>query len=72
MGWEGVSDKMVGVSNGKVLAFGGVEVQFPTFGPTGADVQGALKNVMAVTGGMNLPSSVCCQVIWQVIDVDYK
>ncbi len=29
MGREGVSDEMGGVSNGKVLAFGGVEVQLP-------------------------------------------
>ncbi len=39
MGREGVSDEMGGVTNGKVLAFGGVEVQLPTL------------NIMAVTGG---------------------
>ncbi len=38
MGKEGVSDEMVGVTNGKVLAFGGVEIQLPIFGPAGADV----------------------------------
>ncbi len=26
MGWKGVSDEMGGVTSGKVLAFGGVEV----------------------------------------------
>ncbi len=26
MGWEGVNDRMGGVANGEVLAFGGVEV----------------------------------------------
>ncbi len=39
MGREGVSDEMGGgVTNGKVLAFGGVEVQFPNFGPAGTAV----------------------------------
>ncbi len=33
MGREGISDEMRGVNNGKVLAFGGVEVQPPIFGP---------------------------------------
>ncbi len=33
MGREGISDGMGGVTNGKVLAFGGVEVQLPIFGP---------------------------------------
>ncbi len=42
MGPEGVSDEMGGVTNGKVLAFGGVEVQLPTL------------NIMAVTGGGRL------------------
>ncbi len=35
MGREFVSDEMGGVTNGKVLAFGGVEVQLPI---SGADV----------------------------------
>ncbi len=35
---EGVSDEMGGVTNGKVLAFGGVVVQLPISGQTGADV----------------------------------
>ncbi len=38
MGRKGVSDEMGGITNGKVLAFGGVEVQLPIAGPTGADV----------------------------------
>ncbi len=38
MGREGVSDKMGEVTNGKVLDFGGVEVQLPIFGPAGGDV----------------------------------
>ncbi len=41
MGREGVCDEMGGVTNGKVLAFGGVEVQLPIFGPAGADVKRA-------------------------------
>ncbi len=36
---------------GEVFAFGGVEVQLPIFGPTGAGVKGVLENTMAVTGG---------------------
>ncbi len=35
MGREG--DETGGVTNGTVLAFGGVEVQLPIFKPTGAD-----------------------------------
>ncbi len=38
MGREDVSDEMGGVTNGKMLAFGGVEVQLPISGPVGADV----------------------------------
>ncbi len=38
MGIEGVSDEMGGVTNGKVLAFGGVEVQLPISRPAGTDV----------------------------------
>ncbi len=37
-GTGGVSDEMKGVTNGKVLAFGRVEVQLPIFGPAGAAV----------------------------------
>ncbi len=44
----------MGVSNGKVLAFGGVEVQLPIFGPPSAAVQGVLENIMAVSGGDEL------------------
>ncbi len=59
MGREGVSDEMGGVSNGKVLTFGGVEVQLPTPGPAGADVKGVLENIMAVSwgGAVSLTSS---------------
>ncbi len=42
---------MGGVTNGEVLAIGGVEVQLPIFGPTGADDYGVLENIMAVSGG---------------------
>ncbi len=38
MGREGVSDEMGGATIGKVLALGGIEVQFPISGPAGADV----------------------------------
>ncbi len=40
MGLEGVSDEMGGggISNGKVLVFGGIEVQLPISGSVGADV----------------------------------
>ncbi len=51
MGREGVSDEMGGITNGKVLAFGGVEVQLPISGPAGADVGGVLENIMAISGG---------------------
>ncbi len=50
-GGLGVSDEMGGVTNGKVLAFGGVEVQLPIVGPAGAAVKGVLENIMAVSGG---------------------
>ncbi len=64
MGWEGVSDEMVGATSGKVLAFGGVEVQLPIFGPAGADVKGVLENMMAVSGGdefdvISIEAAVC-------------
>ncbi len=51
MGREVVTDEMGGVINGKVLAFGGVEVQLPISGPAGADVKGVLENIMAISGG---------------------
>ncbi len=38
MGREGVSDEMGGITNGKVLAFGGVEVQLLIVGLAGSDV----------------------------------
>ncbi len=41
---------MGGVTDGKVLAFGGVEVQLPIFGPDSAAVKGVLENIMAVSG----------------------
>ncbi len=43
--------KWGGVTNGKVLAFGGVGVQLPIFGPAGAAVKGVLENIVAVSGG---------------------
>ncbi len=42
---------MGGVTNGKVLAFGGVEVQLPVFGPDSAAVKGVLENIIVVSGG---------------------
>ncbi len=50
-GWEGVCEEMGRVTDGKVLAFGGVEVQLPIFGPDSAAVKGVLENIMAVSGG---------------------
>ncbi len=47
---EGVSDEMGGVTDGKVLAFGGAEVQFPIFRPDGAAFFGVLENIMAGLG----------------------
>ncbi len=38
LGQEGVSDEIEGVTNGKVLAFGGFEVQLPIPGPAGTGV----------------------------------
>ncbi len=49
MGRVGVSDEMEGVTNGKVLVIGGVEVQFPISGPAGADALGLLENIMEVS-----------------------
>ncbi len=37
MGGEDVSDEVRGVTNGKVLAFGGVEIQLPISGPADGD-----------------------------------
>ncbi len=54
--------KWGGVTNEKMFAFGGVEVQFPIFGTAGADVKGVLENIMAVRW----------QAVGQVIDVDDK
>ncbi len=34
-----------------MLAFGGVEVQLPIFGPDSAAVKGVLENIMEVSGG---------------------
>ncbi len=42
---------MGGVTDGKVLAFGGVEVQLPIFGPASTAVKGVLGNIMAVSEG---------------------
>ncbi len=42
---------MGGVTDGKALAFGGVEVQLPIFGPDSAAVEGVLDDIMAVSGG---------------------
>ncbi len=33
-----------------MLAFGGVEVELPIFGPDSAAVKGVLENIMAVSG----------------------
>ncbi len=51
MGRESVSDEMGGITNGKVLAFGEIEVQLAISGPAGADVKGVLGNIMANSGG---------------------
>ncbi len=77
MGGLDVSDELGGVTNGKVLAFGGVEVQVPNFGAAGADVKGVLKNIMAVSGGdefdvICIEEAVCRQAVGQVIDVNDK
>ncbi len=42
---------MWGVTNGKELAFCGIEVQLPISGPASADVYGVLENSMAVLEG---------------------
>ncbi len=41
---------MGGVADGKVLAFGGVEVQLPIFGLDSAAVKGILENIVAASG----------------------
>ncbi len=51
MGREVVTDEMGGVTNGKVLAFDGVEVQLPISRPAGADGKGVVENIMAISGG---------------------
>ncbi len=71
----GVSAEMGWVIFGKVLAFGGVEVQLPFFGPAGDDVEGVLENIMAVSGGdefdvICIEEAVCWQVVQHNIDVD--
>ncbi len=48
---------MGGGTDGKVLAFGGVEVQLPIFGPASAAVEGVLESIIAVSGAMSLTSS---------------
>ncbi len=57
MGREGVSDEMGGVTNGKVLAFGGVDAQFPITRPAGADIKGVLENIMRFRGAKSLMTS---------------
>ncbi len=52
MGREGVIDEMGGVTTGKALAFGRVEVQLSIFGSADTDVQGVLEDIMMVTGGV--------------------
>ncbi len=59
---------MGGVTDGKVLAFGGVEIQLPIFGPACAAVLGVLENIMAVSGGdefndICIKEAVCCQMV---------
>ncbi len=72
VGWvrgrEGVSEEMGGVTDGKVLAFGGVEVQLPIFGPDDAAVMGVLENIMAVSGGDEF-NVICIEeaVCWQMV-----
>ncbi len=51
MGREGVSDGMGGITNGKVLAFRGVEVQLPILGPAGAEVFGRFGEYHGDFGG---------------------
>ncbi len=40
-----------GVTNGKMLAFVGVEVMLPIIGPTDANVKGPLESAMVLKGG---------------------
>ncbi len=51
MGREGVSDEMGRVTNGKVLAFGGVKVQLPISGPGAADFLGRFGEYHGDFGG---------------------
>ncbi len=53
---DGVSDRMEDVTNGEVLAVGGVEIYFPIFEPPGTTVKGALENIIVVTGATSLTS----------------
>ncbi len=48
---------MGGVTNGNVLAFGGVDVQLPMFGPAGADVKEFWRISWQFRGAMSLTSS---------------
>ncbi len=57
MGREGVNDEMGGVTNGKVLAFGGVDVQLPIFGPPGAMFREFWRISWRFQGAMSLKSS---------------
>ncbi len=40
-----------GITNGKVLVFGGIEVQLPISGPVGVELEGAWEKIMAISGG---------------------
>ncbi len=57
MGREGVSDEMWGVTDGKKLAFGGVEVQLSIFGPASAAVREFWRISWRCRGAMSLTSS---------------
>ncbi len=57
MGRESVSDELGGVAIGKVLAFGGVEVQLPIFGPADATVLEFWRISWRFRGAMSLTSS---------------
>ncbi len=66
---------MGGVTNGKVLAFGGVEIQLPIFGPAVADVDGILESIIAVSAGdefdvICIEEAVCREAAAQVIAKD--
>ncbi len=55
-----------------MLAFGGVEVQLPIFGPDSAAVKGLLENIMAVSGGDEVDVICIEEAVGQVIDEDDK